>query len=103
MRAQPIKSSPGAGKTTAVADAIRQFTASARIVTGSLRLARELAVEHGYALVQGRNPGNCQRHDVVEALGSAGHKVDALACGKPGEPRCPYRAACPYWMQFEQP
>jgi hypothetical protein len=75
---------------------------SARIVTGSLRLARELAAEHGYALVEGRHPGNCQRHDVVQALGAAGHDVEALACGRPDSPRCPSRKQCAYFHQFEQ-
>ncbi len=101
-RALLIKSSPGAGKTTAVAAAVREKHVSARILTGSLRLARELAIDHGYALVEGRHPGNCQRHDVVQALGQAGHEVEALACGRSDKPRCPFRHDCAYWRQFEQ-
>ena len=97
MRALLIKSSPGAGKTTAVANAITRWRTSARIVTGSLRLARELAVEHGYALVEGRHPGNCHRHDVVQALGAAGHVVEALGCGRQDSPRCPFRNQCAYF------
>ena len=102
MRAQLIKSSPGAGKTTAVAAAVRQGSVGARVVTGSLRLARELAVDHDYALVEGRNPANCQRYDVVHALGEAGHRVDRLACGRSDKPSCPFRNDCVYWRQFEQ-
>jgi hypothetical protein len=101
-RALLIKSSPGAGKTAAVAAAVHERRVSARIVTGSLRLARELAMTHGYALVEGRHPGNCQRHDVVQALGQAGHEVEALACGRSDKPRCPFRHDCAYWRQFEQ-
>ncbi len=102
MKAQLIKSSPGVGKTTAVAEAVHRRGVNTRIVTGSLRLARELAAEHGYVLVEGRHPGNCHRHDVVEALAQSGHSVEDLACGRSDKPRCPIRNDCAYWRQFEQ-
>jgi hypothetical protein len=82
--------------------ALRLHPVSARIVTGSLSLARELAVEHGYALIEGRNPSNCERHDVVQALGRNGHDVEALACGTEAAPRCPFRDRCSYYAQFQQ-
>ena len=58
---------------------------------------------YGYALVVGRNPVNCQRHEVAQALGDAGHNVAALACGTPDKPCCPHRQECAYWQQFEAP
>ena len=103
MRAQLISSSPGSGKTTAVAKAVRKEGVSVCVVTGNLNLARELSVEHGYALIEGRNENNCQRHDVVRALGDAGHDVEALACGKEDKPCCRFRAGCAYYGQFKQP
>jgi len=96
-----VKSSPGTGKTRAVAAAVREAGVSARIVTANLRLARELASEHGYTLIEGRNEHNCRRFDVVAALGEGGFEVEALACGTREKPRCPLRSACPYWDQFQ--
>src|SRR5688572_15470801 len=100
-RALLVKSSPGAGKTLAAAGAVRRFGVQARILAGSLSLAREMANDHGYALIAGRNEGNCPRFDVVRALGDGGFEVESLACGTSAEPRCPFREACPYWAQFE--
>ena len=97
MNALLARTSPGTGKTRAVADAIRRHRVRTRVVTGNLTLARELSDEHGYALIEGRNPNNCQRYDVVEALGSAGHAVAGLACSKKSKPCYPYRGECAYW------
>ena len=96
-----VSSAPGTGKTTAVAAALRRRGTAARIVVGTRRLAAETAEEHGYAVVQGRNAGNCARSAVVAALGTRGHDVARLTCGSEAEPRCPERAQCPYWDQFD--
>ena len=103
MRAQLIETSPGTGKTRAAAAAIRQTGIGARIFAGNLTLAREMAQAHGYNLIEGRNERNCERFEVVRALGEGGFEVEALACGSAAEPRCPARATCPYWRQFEAP
>ncbi len=103
MRAQLIETSPGTGKTRAVAEAVRQTGIDARIFAGNLALAREMAQAGGYNLIEGRNACNCERFEVVRALGEGGFEVEALACGSVSEPRCPARATCPYWRQFEAP
>ena len=103
MRAQLIETSPGTGKTRAAAAAVRQTGIGARIFAGSLALASELAQAGGYNLIEGRNERNCERFEVVRALGEGGFEVEALACGSAAEPRCPARATCPYWRQFETP
>jgi len=95
-----LASSPGAGKTSAVAEAVRDSGASARIVAGTKRLARELAETHGYRLISGRNAESCERMDVVDALGESGHDIGRLACGTLLNPRCPFRDRCGYWAQF---
>ena len=43
-----VSTSPGTGKTKAVADAIARSSASLRIVVGTKRLAGELAAQYGY-------------------------------------------------------
>jgi hypothetical protein len=101
-RAQAITSSPGTGKTSAVATVLHKH-ATARIVVGTAKLAEEQATAFGYELVQGRNPENCARIDVVNALAKDGHDVAKLACGSTDDRLCPHRAECPYFAQFEQP
>ncbi len=96
-----VQSSPGAGKTFAVHASLHPY-ASARIVVGTTPLAAELAEAFGYGLVRGRNSENCERIDVVRSLADNGHDVARLACGTVDEPRCPVRASCPYWAQFDQ-
>ena len=103
MRAQLIETSPGTGKTRAAAEAVRRTGIGARIFAGNLALAREMAQAHGYNLIEGRSERNCERFEVVRALGEGGFEVEALACGSAAEPRCPARATCPYWRQFEAP
>ena len=56
-----IKTSPGAGKTTAVAQTLRETGRTARILVGTKNLAAELAAELGYTLIEGRNQDNCER------------------------------------------
>ncbi len=102
MKALLVATPPGAGKTTSLARALREHPVSARIVTGSLNLAREFAIERGYALIEGRSASNCERYDVVRALGSNGHDVESLACGTEAAPRCPVRDRCAYYAQFQQ-
>ncbi len=99
-RALLIAAAPGAGKSTATASAIRKHQAEARIVVGTRALARELADAHRYHLIVGRNHSNCERFDVVKALGEAAHRVEALACGTPASPRCPFLSQCRYFAQF---
>ena len=101
--AQLVASAPGTGKTTTVARALRGYGAVVRVAVGTHRLAQELAVAHGYSLIEGRNRGNCERMEVVEALAEAGRAVGKLACGSRSEPRCSLRAACAYWAQYERP
>ena len=96
-----VRTAPGSGKTTAVAQTLRESRLSGRILVGTRRLAAELAHAHGYTLIDGRNEDNCERIDVVEALADAGHDIGKLACGTPSKPRCPHREDCPYWEQFE--
>lgn len=99
--AQLIASPAGTGKTTAVAESLAQHGRSARIVVGTKRLARELAEQRGYHLIEGRNSGNCGRTDIVEALGEKGFPVGPLACGTAQKPRCPFRLQCGYYRQFD--
>ena len=99
-RAQLISAAPGAGKSTAVAKSIRKHRIEARIVVGTKALAQELAEDHLYNLIVGRNHTNCDRYDVVKRLGESGHRVEALACGTPFEPRCPFFSRCRYFAQF---
>ncbi len=99
-RALLVRTPPGAGKTTAVGEAVRTRGVQARVLAGTKKLAQELADKHNYVLIEGRNPSNCRRHDVVKALGDNGHDVERLACGKSDEPRCEYRGSCGYWEQF---
>ncbi|MBI4302170.1 MAG: hypothetical protein HY664_06160 [Chloroflexi bacterium] len=94
-----ISTSPGSGKTRAVADAL-QNSSAARILVGTRRLATELSEQFGYTLISGRNQDNCQRIDVVDALSEAGHDVGKLACGTASKPRCPFRSSCTYCGQF---
>jgi hypothetical protein len=54
-----------------------------------------------YHLTAGRNPANCERFDVVDALGEGGFPVERLACGTVQAPRCPVRRSCRYYSQFE--
>jgi len=95
-----VMAAPGAGKSTAVAAAVKRHHVEARVVVGTKALAGEMADGHGYNLIEGRNRTNCERYDVVHALGEAGHPVEALACGTPFEPRCPFRDVCPYFAQY---
>lgn len=95
-----VRAAPGAGKSTAAGTAVERDRIEARIVVGTKGLAAELAETHGYILIEGRNHQNCDRYDVVRALGEAGHRVEALACGTPFEPRCPFFAGCPYFAQY---
>ncbi len=90
-----ISPSPGSGKTTAVAQALRELGRTASVLVGTKNLAVGLAYEHGYTLIEGRNQENCERFDVVEALCDAGHKIGKLACGTPSDPRCPERGVAP--------
>jgi hypothetical protein len=98
-RALLVQTPPGAGKTRACAEAIVRHQIAARIVVGTGRLASEVAADYGYALIEGRNERNCERSDVVRALGDAAHDIERLACE---EPRCPARETCAYWKQFHQ-
>lgn len=98
-----VASSPGAGKSTALADAISEHRVAARVLVGTRQLAEEQAATHGYAMISGRDPDNCERHEVVRRLGETGHDVERLACGSVAEPRCPLRSSCAYWAQFRQP
>ena len=98
-----ISSSAGVGKSTALARSVREHRTAARVLVGTKQLAAELASEHGYVLIEGRNEENCERSDVAHALGEAGHDVERLACGTLQEPRCPARATCGYWAQFQRP
>ncbi len=98
-----ISSSAGVGKSTALARSVREHRTAARVVVGTKQLAAELASEHGYVLIEGRNEENCERSDVAHALGEAGHDVERLACGTLAEPRCSARTTCGYWAQFQQP
>lgn len=95
-----VRSGPGVGKSYAVA-ALPRYT-TARIVTGTLALAGELAQTYGYGLVIGRSESNCARIEVVRALEANGHDVARSACGTKEDPRCPVRAECPYWAQFDR-
>lgn len=97
-----VTTPPGTGKTTAMAAAIKESRAQARILVGTQALAREQADEHGYLLIEGRSDANCERMDVVNALVDDGHEVEALACGSAKRPRCPFRSACGYYRQFDQ-
>ena len=101
-KSQLVASSPGAGKSTALADAVHEHRSAARVLVGTKQLAAELATEHQYVLISGRNQDNCERHEVARRLGEAGHDVERLACGQRDEPRCPARATCGYWAQFQQ-
>lgn len=101
-KSQLVASSPGAGKSTALARSIQRHRTTARVLVGTKALAAELAEEHGYVLISGRGPDNCERPDVVRTLGEAGHDVERLACGTRDEPRCPARSTCGYWAQFQQ-
>src|SRR5439155_9814485 len=100
-RAQLVRSSPGVGKTYAVAQALHS-TATARVLVGTTHLAEELGASYGYGVVRGRSPENCQQFELTEALGQRGHNVAQLACGTVDEPRCPHRAGCLYWGEFAQ-
>ena len=102
-KAQLVASSPGVGKSYAIAQAIRRDRLSARILVGTKVLAAELATEHGYALISGRNPDNCDRYEVTAQLGENGHDVERLACGTREDQRCPARMTCGYFAQFQQP
>ena len=97
-----LSTSPGSGKTYAVADAVSNTTAAVRIVAGTKRLAREISETFNYVLVDGRNEINCERIDVVEALAEGGHDVGSFACGTPSSPQCPFRRSCAYWKQFDR-
>lgn len=97
-----ISSSAGVGKSTALARSVRAHRTAARVLVGTKQLAAELASEHGYVLIEGRNEDNCERSDVAHTLGEAGHDVERLACGTLQEPRCPARATCGYWAQFQE-
>lgn len=101
-RGRLIRATPGVGKTKTVANALARTGTAARIVVGTSDLAAEMAAEHGYYQVHGRNSDNCDRHDVVVALGEAGHEVEQAACGTPSEPRCPFRRECMYYRQFDR-
>ncbi|MCK9494914.1 MAG: DUF3854 domain-containing protein, partial [Dehalococcoidia bacterium] len=98
-----ISSSAGVGKSTALARSVREHRTAARVLVGTKQLATELSAEHGYVPIEGRNEENCERSDVAHALGEAGHDVERLACGTQEEPRCPARATCGYWAQFQEP
>lgn len=98
-----ISSSAGVGKSTTLARSVGEHRTAARVLVGTKLLASELASEHGYVLIEGRNEENCERSDVAHALGEAGHDVERLACGTLQEPRCPARATCGYWSQFQEP
>ncbi len=100
-RSLVVRTPPGTGKTTAVGESLDPRT-PARIVVGTRELAAELAAEHGYGLIKGRNTENCERFDVVAALAAGGHPIQALACGTVFKPRCPHRHSCPYWEQFDR-
>ena len=95
-----VMAAPGAGKSTAVAAAVKRHHVEARVVVGTKALAGELSASHGYNLIEGRNRKNCERYDTVRALGEAGHPVEALACGTPFEPRCPFRVGCLWFAQY---
>jgi len=97
-----VRTPPGAGKTRATAAALKAHGVHGRVAVGTTRLARELSDEFGYPLVDGRGPKNCERFDVVEALAAHGHDIEELACGTKTKPRCPVRATCVYYRQFEQ-
>ena len=101
-RALLVRAAPGTGKSTALAASVQRNRVDARIVVGTKLLAREQAGRYGYNLIEGRNRDNCQRYDVVRALGEAGHPVEALACGTAFEPRCPFYQGCPYFAQYAQ-
>ncbi|MBN9492872.1 hypothetical protein J0H33_05940 [bacterium] len=99
-----VKSAAGAGKTTAVANALRDDPCDARILVGTTRLARELVRENPhYRLIEGRNRQNCGRYDIVKELGDRGYPVERFACIVGGEPLCPLFEYCLYYAQFEQP
>lgn len=98
-----ISSSAGVGKSTALASSVREHRTAARVLVGTKQLAAELSAEYAYVLIEGRNEENCERADVAHALGEAGHDVERLACGTLQEPRCPARATCGYWAQFQVP
>lgn len=97
-----MRASPGTGKTTEVGHAVLSTRVKARVFVGTRNLARELAETFGYTFIEGRNEDNCQRIDVVHALGEGGHDVGRLACGTPAEPRCPVLQSCAYWQQYHQ-
>lgn len=101
-KAQLLSTSPGAGKTTAVAKAVQNSSASIRIVVGTKTLASGLSNQFGYNLVNGRSPDNCRRIDVVDALAESGHDIGKHACGTPSKPLCPFRSECDYWKQFHR-
>jgi len=99
-----VRSAQGAGKSTAVALALQQHRLNARILVGTRTLAQEQAATyHHYRLIEGRNPHNCQRYEVVESLGARGHPIERLACVADGEPLCPFFQSCAYYRQFAQP
>jgi len=102
-KAQLVASSPGVGKSHALAQAVRTYRTSARILVGTKALAAELATAHGYVLISGRNRDNCDRYELTARLGAAGHAVARLACGTREAPRCPWRETCGYFAQFQQP
>ncbi len=97
-----IEGAPGTGKTTAAARALQAAQTRGRILVGTNTLAAQVADEFGFAHIRGRNDENCERIDVVHALGADGHDIEELACGTERKPRCPARDRCTYWQQFDQ-
>ena len=97
-----IRAAPGTGKTTAAARALQSTRARGRILVGTNALAAQVADEFDFAHIRGRNEENCERIDVVHALGADGHEIEELACGTERKPRCPARDDCAYWQQFDQ-
>src|SRR5207249_11031372 len=71
-KVQVISASQGSGKSRAVAEALDGVGDGVRVVTRTLRLAAEMADEHGYNLIEGRSAANCERYDVARELGSRG-------------------------------
>lgn len=98
--AQLLAASPGSGKTTELVTAAKNSGLSVRLVVGTKAFAGEVARDYGLQLIEARSPKNCTRYDVVTALGSSGHDVERLACGRADAPRCPSRASCAYFTQF---
>lgn len=97
-----VATPPGTGKTTAHGVALKDHRFAVRVVVGTDVLVSEIADAFGYTPIRGRRKANCQRMDVVSALGKAGLPIERFACGTEPEPRCPHRESCVYLAQFER-